>query len=351
MLRLVVTRGGRRHRDARDAAGAPETIALQTVTYTPTRVLDGVKSLSYAANMLADAPRPRAGRRRGAARHAARPRPGGPDDVVLLRPRRRGCCTPPLSDRILDSITRRRSSPSPTPRSGSRRSTTSRRRARRSWRRRCARCTRSTRSTARALPAAPGPVSTAAAAAVSRAHRGRARARASRVKIVTVIGNRPQFVKAAAVSRPAARRARGAARAHRPALRRRARRRSSCASSACRRPELELRLGGGTNTEQTARMLGALGDAAAPTSAPDAVLVYGDTNSTLAGGAGRGAGADPRRPRRGRHALLRPRDARGAQPRPHRPRLRPAARARRRRAVDNLAREGGRRARARSSAT
>ena len=31
----------------------PETIALQTVTYTPTRVLDGVKSLSYGANMLA----------------------------------------------------------------------------------------------------------------------------------------------------------------------------------------------------------------------------------------------------------------------------------------------------------
>ncbi len=48
------------------------------------------------------------------------------------------------------------------------------------------------------------------------------------------------------------------------------------------RPEVELHLGGGTNTEQTARMLGALGELLVD-EAPDAVLVYGDTNSTLAG--------------------------------------------------------------------
>jgi UDP-N-acetylglucosamine 2-epimerase (non-hydrolysing)/UDP-GlcNAc3NAcA epimerase len=47
-------------------------------------------------------------------------------------------------------------------------------------------------------------------------------------------------------------------------------------------PEIELQLGGGTNTEQTARMLAALGDVLRD-AAPDAVLVYGDTNSTLAG--------------------------------------------------------------------
>ena len=46
------------------------------------------------------------------------------------------------------------------------------------------------------------------------------------------------------------------------------------------------------------------------------MLVYGDTNSTLAGALAGGAGRRPRRPRRGRHALVRPRDARGAQPRP-----------------------------------
>ena len=47
-------------------------------------------------------------------------------------------------------------------------------------------------------------------------------------------------------------------------------------------PDIELGLGGGSNTEQTARMLGALGDLLRD-ERPDAVLVYGDTNSTLAG--------------------------------------------------------------------
>jgi UDP-GlcNAc3NAcA epimerase len=48
------------------------------------------------------------------------------------------------------------------------------------------------------------------------------------------------------------------------------------------RPDVELHLGGGSNTHQTARMLGALGELLHD-EAPDAVLVYGDTNSTLAG--------------------------------------------------------------------
>ncbi|MGH2944527.1 MAG: UDP-N-acetylglucosamine 2-epimerase, partial [Solirubrobacteraceae bacterium] len=48
------------------------------------------------------------------------------------------------------------------------------------------------------------------------------------------------------------------------------------------RPDVELHLGGGSNTDQTARMLGALGELLRD-EAPDAVLVYGDTNSTLAG--------------------------------------------------------------------
>ena len=47
-------------------------------------------------------------------------------------------------------------------------------------------------------------------------------------------------------------------------------------------PDIELGLGGGSNTDQTARMLGALGELLRD-EAPGAVLVYGDTNSTLAG--------------------------------------------------------------------
>jgi UDP-N-acetylglucosamine 2-epimerase (non-hydrolysing)/UDP-GlcNAc3NAcA epimerase len=48
-------------------------------------------------------------------------------------------------------------------------------------------------------------------------------------------------------------------------------------------PERELGIHGGTNTSQTGRMLEAL-DPLLASEAPDAVLVYGDTNSTLAGG-------------------------------------------------------------------
>jgi UDP-GlcNAc3NAcA epimerase len=48
------------------------------------------------------------------------------------------------------------------------------------------------------------------------------------------------------------------------------------------RPEHHLELGGGTNTDQTARMLTAVA-ALMRAEEPDVVLVYGDTNSTLAG--------------------------------------------------------------------
>jgi len=105
-LRLLVTRGGRRIGIIEDLPVIPETVALATVTYTTTRVLDGVKSLSYAANMLAS----RIARERGA------------DEALLATPHGRvlegpttsffyvldgALCTPPLEDRILDSITRR----------------------------------------------------------------------------------------------------------------------------------------------------------------------------------------------------------------------------------------------------
>jgi UDP-GlcNAc3NAcA epimerase len=102
------------------------------------------------------------------------------------------------------------------------------------------------------------------------------------VKVLTVVGNRPQFVKAAAVSP----RLRAVAREvlvhtgqhHDDDL-------SQVFFDELRipRPDHHLALGGGSNTEQTARMLEALGPLLAA-EAPDAVLVYGDTNSTLAGG-------------------------------------------------------------------
>ena len=102
------------------------------------------------------------------------------------------------------------------------------------------------------------------------------------MKIVTVIGNRPQFVKAAAVSGPL--RA-----AHDEVLVHTGQHYDDELSTifvtelGVPRPEVQLGLGGGSNTEQTARMLAAL-DGVLAEHAPDAVLVYGDTNSTLAGG-------------------------------------------------------------------
>ncbi len=101
------------------------------------------------------------------------------------------------------------------------------------------------------------------------------------MKVVTVIGNRPQFIKAAAVSGPLRE-------AHEELLVHTGQHYDDELSTifveelGIPRPEVELGIGGGTNTEQTARMLEALGPLLA-SEAPDAVLVYGDTNSTLAG--------------------------------------------------------------------
>lgn len=101
------------------------------------------------------------------------------------------------------------------------------------------------------------------------------------MKILTVVGNRPQFIKAAAVS--------GLLRAEHEELLVHTGQHYDDALSAVffrelglERPEAELGIGGGSNTSQTARMLAALEPLIAD-ERPDAVLVYGDTNSTLAG--------------------------------------------------------------------
>lgn len=107
-LRLVVTRGGRRILLLEALRAAPDTIALRTVPYAPTRVLDQIKSLSYAANMLVS----RLAQEQGAD-EALLVTPHG---RVLEGPRQSFVCsldgetlvTPPLSDHVLDSITRRR---------------------------------------------------------------------------------------------------------------------------------------------------------------------------------------------------------------------------------------------------
>jgi branched-chain amino acid aminotransferase len=53
LLRLVVTRGGRRIAAIEPVPEHAEAVRLATVTYSPTVILNGVKSLSYAANMQA----------------------------------------------------------------------------------------------------------------------------------------------------------------------------------------------------------------------------------------------------------------------------------------------------------
>jgi branched-chain amino acid aminotransferase len=109
-LRLVVTRGGRRLAFTENLPpyAASESIRVATVAYSPTEILNGVKSLSYAANMQAT--------RIAAARGADEALLVRPDGVVLEAPtstifwvtgdsRLR---TPSLEVGILASITRDR---------------------------------------------------------------------------------------------------------------------------------------------------------------------------------------------------------------------------------------------------
>jgi branched-chain amino acid aminotransferase len=106
LLRLVLTRGGRRLLLTEPVPPGPARVRLGFVTYAPTRVLDGIKSLSYGGNMLAS----RLARERGF------------DEALLVTPHGRVLeaptstifwagadgvlSTPPLEDHILASITR-----------------------------------------------------------------------------------------------------------------------------------------------------------------------------------------------------------------------------------------------------
>jgi branched-chain amino acid aminotransferase len=105
LLRIVLTRGGRRIAMLEPLPQRPETARVATIDYAPGRVLDGLKTLSYAGNMLAG----RLARERGF------------DEALFVTPHGRvlegptwtffwvrdgALLTPPLEDRILASITR-----------------------------------------------------------------------------------------------------------------------------------------------------------------------------------------------------------------------------------------------------
>lgn len=107
-VRVILTRGGRTLILTEPLPPSPDRVRLAFVTFAPSRILDGVKSLSYAGNMLAG----RLARERGF------------DEALLVTPHGRvleaptssvfwvepggDLCTPPLEDHILASITRDR---------------------------------------------------------------------------------------------------------------------------------------------------------------------------------------------------------------------------------------------------
>ena len=107
LLRIILTRGGRRIGTIEPLPRRGSVARVKTITYAPNRVLDGLKTLSYAGNMLA----------------GRLAQEQGYDEALLVTPHGRvlegptwtffwvtggRLQTPPLSDGILDSITRRR---------------------------------------------------------------------------------------------------------------------------------------------------------------------------------------------------------------------------------------------------
>jgi branched-chain amino acid aminotransferase len=105
-LRLVLTRGGRRILLTERLPERGASVRLATVTYSPSVILTGVKSTSYAANMQAT--RIAAGR---GADEAVLVKPDGivleaPTSTVFWASPEAGLRTPSIGSGILESITR-----------------------------------------------------------------------------------------------------------------------------------------------------------------------------------------------------------------------------------------------------
>src|SRR5690348_12508708 len=105
LIRIVLTRGGRRIMTIEPLPARGDVARVMTVRYAPNRVLDGLKTLSYAGNMLA----------------TRLAKEQGYDEALLVTPHGRvlegptwsffwvrdgAVLTPPLEDRILASISR-----------------------------------------------------------------------------------------------------------------------------------------------------------------------------------------------------------------------------------------------------
>ncbi len=107
-LRLIITRGGKRLAMTEPIPAHAETVSVATVTYCPSVILNGVKSLSYAANMQAT----RLAKAQGADEAVL----VQPDGIVLEPPTssifwvspQGGLRTPSLDNGVLESITRDR---------------------------------------------------------------------------------------------------------------------------------------------------------------------------------------------------------------------------------------------------
>ncbi len=107
-LRLIVTRGGRRLAMTEPIPAHAESVSVATVTYCPSVILNGVKSLSYAANMQAT----RLAKGQGAD-EAVFVQPDGtvlepPTSSIFWVSPQGALRTPALDNGVLESITRDR---------------------------------------------------------------------------------------------------------------------------------------------------------------------------------------------------------------------------------------------------